>query len=212
MRILVSWLRDFVTVEASIQELADVLTMRGFEVSAIEAAPSTVQSDGDDAVVDLEITTNRPDCLSVFGIAREVSTIYDTKLRLPLIDTTDQPTSTGAGAAMSVTIDDPDLCRRYVAAVADVTPGPSPTWLAVRLDAAGVRPINNIVDITNYVMLEIVTRCTRSIWRRSRNERSESGGRDGSDTRRAGEAARARNAGDCGRRPPSSRRGRHGRR
>ena len=131
-----------------------MLTMRGFEVSAVEAAPPTVQGDGDDAVLDLEITTNRPDCLSVSGIAREVSTIYDTELRLPDPGTTRQHIDAEAGATVSVTIDEPDLCRRYVAAVANVTLGPSPSWLAARLDAAGVRPINNIVDITNYVMLE----------------------------------------------------------
>ena len=81
MRILVSWLRNFVTVDVSIDELAAVLTMRGFEVSAIELVPATVQGNGDDAVLDLEITTNRPDCLSVFWIAREVSTIYGTERR-----------------------------------------------------------------------------------------------------------------------------------
>ncbi len=155
MRILVSWLRDFVAVDTSIDELAAVLTMRGFEVSAIEPAPPTVQGDGDDAVLDLEITTNRPDCLSVVGVAREVSTIYDAELRAPRIDTTNDLTSAGVGSDVSVAIDSPELCPRYVAAVADVTLGPSPTWLAARLDAAGVRPINNIVDITNYVMMEL---------------------------------------------------------
>ena len=154
MRILVSWLRDFVAVDASIHDLAGVLTMRGFEVSAIEPAPATVHGDDDDAVLDLEITTNRPDCLSVFGIAREVSTVYNTELRAPRIATPDQ-TSIGDVPDVSVMIDDPDVCPRYVAAVADVTLGPSPTWLAARLDAAGVRPINNIVDITNYVMMEL---------------------------------------------------------
>ena len=155
MRILVSWLRDFVAVDVSIDELAAVLTMRGFEVSAIEPAPATVQGNGDDAVLDLEITTNRPDCLSVFGIAREVSTIYDTELGTPRVDVMASMASTGGSSDVSVAIDDPDVCPRYVASVADVTLGPSPTWLAARLDAAGVRPINNIVDITNYVMMEL---------------------------------------------------------
>jgi phenylalanyl-tRNA synthetase beta chain len=155
LRILVSWLRDFVAIDVSIDELAAVLTMRGFEVSAIDLAPATVQGDGEDAVLDLEITTNRPDCLSVFGIAREVSTIYGTELRAPRVDETASLTTAGGSSDVSVSIDDPDLCPRYVASVADITLGPSPTWLAARLDAAGVRPINNIVDITNYVMLEL---------------------------------------------------------
>ena len=62
MRILVSWLRDFVSIDVSIRELADALTMRGFEVSATEPAPASIVRDGEDAVLDLEITTNRPDC------------------------------------------------------------------------------------------------------------------------------------------------------
>ena len=154
MRILVSWLREFVTFDASIQELADALTMRGFEVGAIEPPPSAVKGSGEDAVLDLEITTNRPDCLSVLGIAREVSTIYDTALtRPPLAD--DEAPATESDRGVSVTIEDAELCPRYAASVAEVTIGPSPRWLAARLEAAGVRPINNIVDVTNYVMLEL---------------------------------------------------------
>ena len=79
MRILVSWLRELVPVEADVQELADVLTMRGFEVSAVEPASVTERtgtSPVDDTVLDLEITTNRPDCLNVAGVAREIATVY----------------------------------------------------------------------------------------------------------------------------------------
>ena len=161
MRILVSWLRDFVTVDAGVQELADVLTMRGFEVSAIEPPPAAVQGRGDstdkadDAVLDLEITTNRPDCLGVFGVAREISTVYDADLRFPELLSLSAANGDTGQTDVAVVIDDPELCPRYVAAVADVTLGPSPAWLAARLEAAGVRPINNVVDITNYVMLEL---------------------------------------------------------
>ena len=151
MRILVSWLREYVAVEVGIQELASALTMRGFEVSAIEPPPPGVGSTGEDAVLDLEITTNRPDCLGVVGVAREVSTIYDTPLLTP--DGSNDLSASGE-PAVDVTIEDTELCPRYVAAVAKVTVGPSPGWLAARLDAAGIRPINNVVDTTNYVMLE----------------------------------------------------------
>ena len=154
MRILVSWLRELVPVEASVAELADALTRHGFEVSAVDAAPAVPErpAAGADAVLDLEITTNRPDCLSMIGIAREVSTIYGLALtRPPLADAIpgDEP--------LPVTIEDDarDLCPRYAAAAADVTVAASPGWLAARLEAAGVRPINNIVDVTNYVMLEL---------------------------------------------------------
>ena len=135
-----------------VQELAEALTMRGFEVSAIEPPPPGVGGAGEDAVLDLEITTNRPDCLSVFGVAREVSTIYDTPLRPP---DRGNHSNTGSKTAVDVTLEDAGRCPRYAASVAHVTIGPSPSWLGARLDAAGVRPINNVVDATNYVMLEL---------------------------------------------------------
>ena len=158
MKILVSWLREFVPVTVSIDELADALTRHGFEVGAVEPAPAVPgRPPGDaDAVLDLEVTTNRPDCLSVVGIAREVSTIYGLPLTLPAL--ADGNDATGANAdPLPVTIDPEalDLCPRYAASVAQVTIGPSPAWMAARLEAAEVRPINNIVDITNYVLIEM---------------------------------------------------------
>ncbi len=154
MKILVSWLRELVPVEAGIEDLADALTRHGFEVSAVDPAPPVPDrpTAGADAVLDLEITTNRPDCLSMVGMAREVSTIYG----LPLHQPTGADAVTGAGP-LTVTIEDEaeGLCPRYAAAVADVTVGASPGWMAARLEAAGVRPINNVVDVTNYVMIEL---------------------------------------------------------
>ena len=157
MRILLSWLRDFVDVDVSTDELADALTTHGFEVSAVESVSTSVAGDKPDAVLDLEITTNRPDCLNVLGIAREVSTIYDSELRTSEINVSEEPvTNTGDDTLdLDVSIESPDLCLRYAGAVVDVTVGPSPGWLAARLSSAGVRPVNNIVDITNYVMLEM---------------------------------------------------------
>ena len=109
-------------------------------------------------MLDLEITTNRPDCLCVRGVAREASAIYG----LPLLDggaaadAEEHGHGGGAGGIdLPITIESPDLCPRYAAAVDDVTIGPSPAWLAARLAAAGLRPINNVVDATNYVMLEL---------------------------------------------------------
>ncbi len=171
MRIQVSWLRELVTLSigpgdklgsagpagpASIEELASALTMRGFEVSAIEPwPPGSGDTDAPpDAVLDLEITTNRPDCLSVLGIAREVGTIYGADLQMPELAPAEAPQATDP---IAVTIDDTDadLCPRYVGALADVEVGPSPRWLVARLEAADVRPINNVVDVTNFVMLEL---------------------------------------------------------
>jgi phenylalanyl-tRNA synthetase beta chain len=153
MRLLVSWLRDFVDVPASPDEIAATLALRGFEVASIEPLAAG------DAVIDFEVTANRPDCLSVIGFAREVATAYDLPMRAPSA-AAGAPIALAAIAAgesdrLRVTIDDPDLCPRYAAAVADVTIGPSPAWMASRLQAAGIRPINTIVDVTNYVNVEL---------------------------------------------------------
>ena len=108
----------------------------------------------DDHVVEFEITPNRPDCLSVIGLAREVSATYDAPLRLH------EPVVKGGAEGNLVELLDvetpaADLCPRYTARmVRNVKIGPSPKWMRERLRAMGVRPINNIVDITNYVMLE----------------------------------------------------------
>ncbi len=154
MRILVSWLRELVPVEAGVEELADALTRHGFEVSAIDPAPAVPgrPAAAADAVLDLEITTNRPDCLGMIGIAREVATIYARPLSAPALAAV-----VPGREPLPVTIEDDarDLCPRYAAAVADVSVAASPGWLAARLEAAGVRPINNVVDVTNYVMLEL---------------------------------------------------------
>jgi len=153
MRLVVSWLREFVDVKASAGDIAQTLGLRGFEVAAIDQL-----ADGD-AVIDFEVTANRPDCLSVLGLAREVATAFDLPLRLPSASA-DAPVhlatlSNGVSDRLKVTIEDEGLCPRYAAAVAEVRIQPSPAWLTARLTAAGVRPISNIVDITNYVNLEI---------------------------------------------------------
>ena len=157
MRILLSWLRDFVDVDVSTDELADALTTHGFEVSAVESVSTSMAGGKPEAVLDLEITTNRPDCLNVLGIAREVSTIYDSELRATVINVSEELVKNAGDdtSDLDVGIESQDLCLRYTGAIVDVTVGPSPSWLAARLSAAGVRPVNNIVDITNYVMLEM---------------------------------------------------------
>lgn len=157
MRLVVSWLREFVDVKASPEEIASVLALRGFEVVSIEPLG------GGDAVIDLEVTANRPDCLGVLGLAREVSTAYE----LPIAPTTAAGLASvpsGRSERIGVTIEDSDLCPRYAAAVADIADiagvtgrvgTTTPAWMLARLSAAGVRPISPIVDITNYVLIEI---------------------------------------------------------
>ncbi len=107
-----------------------------------------------DHIVEFEITPNRPDCLSVIGLARETAATFDKPLSLhtPEVKGTD---GTSIAELLDVEIEDPELCPRYTARmVRNVKIAPSPLWMRERLRASGVRPINNIVDITNYVMLE----------------------------------------------------------
>ena len=109
----------------------------------------------DDTTVEFEITSNRPDCLSVIGLARETAASFDRKLTLPTPKVKGCGDGDDVNKYLSVGIEAPDLCYRYAAKVVkNVRIAPSPMWLRMRLAAAGVRPINNIVDITNYVMLE----------------------------------------------------------
>lgn len=107
-----------------------------------------------DTVIDFEITSNRPDCFSIIGLARESAATFDKKFSIPEVKVRELG-DTIEGKA-SVKIEAPDLCSRYTARiVTDVKIEPSPAWMRERLKACGVRPINNIVDITNYVMLEM---------------------------------------------------------
>ena len=107
----------------------------------------------DDVIVDFEITPNRPDCLSVIGLAREVSAVFNRPLKY--YNNNDIDKNKIDENIIKVSVEDKDLCRRYmVKVVKNVKIGPSPRFIRERLRSSGVRPINNIVDITNYVMLE----------------------------------------------------------
>ena len=107
---------------------------------------------GPDVVFDLDVTPNRPDALSVAGVARDLAAHY----RLPFAIPDPPPLPTAGPPTATVTVTSPDLCPRFTAAVIEgITVGPSPTWLANRLTRAGMRPINNVVDVSNYVMLEL---------------------------------------------------------
>ncbi len=107
----------------------------------------------DDSIVDFEILANRPDCLSVWGVAREASVVFDTPFTLPNLDVITVPGK--MEDFVKVEVNDSELCPRYVARVVkNVKVGPSPMWLRKALHGAGIRSINNIVDITNYVMVE----------------------------------------------------------
>jgi len=147
MKVAYNWLKEFVDVSASAEEIASRLALSGTNVAGIENGARG-------AVIDAEVTSNRPDCLGVLGIAREVSAIY----RLPLKPLAPKLAESGhkTSDAIAVQIDSPELCGRYTARVVrNVKIQPSPSWLKDRLAAAGTASINNVVDITNYVMLEL---------------------------------------------------------
>ena len=146
MKLPVSWLREFVEVTVEPRRLGEDLTMAGFALEGLEA-------DGKDAVLDLDVTTNRVDAMNVYGLAREVSVIYGLPLR-PL-ETAFTEKGAPAPGVFDVTIEAADLCPRFCGRVLDVRMGPSPAWLRDRLAQVGVRPISNVVDLTNYVMLEM---------------------------------------------------------
>lgn len=106
-----------------------------------------------DTVLDLEVTPNRPDCLSVAGMAREVGAMYRTDVTYPALDLVEDASATPTADLVSVDIVDSSRCRRYTARVIrGVKVGPSPDWLAERVTALGARSINNIVDVTNYIL------------------------------------------------------------
>jgi len=147
MLISYHWLRELTDTKLSPQDLRERLTMVSLAIDAVE-------THGDDSVLDVEVPSNRPDCLSHVGIAREVAVIEKGELRLPSARSVQMD---GKSADLtSVEIKDPGLCPRYAARlIRGVKIGPSPDWLAKRLETIGQRPINNVADVTNYVLHEL---------------------------------------------------------
>jgi phenylalanyl-tRNA synthetase beta chain len=146
VKIVYPWLCELVRLPGDPEAVAHEISLRGFEVAEVEP--------GRLPVIDFEITANRPDCLNHIGLAREASAIWNLPLHRP--DVTAPPSRAAESSeTIDVRLDDPALCPRYCAQVFEVRPGPSPDWLADRLTAAGVRPISSVVDVTNYVMLEM---------------------------------------------------------
>lgn len=147
MRVPLEWLKEFVEIRVKPERLAHLLTMGGIEVESIECL-------GRETVFELGITPNRGDCLSMIGIAREVAAVTGSKLKLPARK---GPRGEGKIASrVKVSIKNKAHCPRYTARLIEgVSIGPSPAWMAARLAACGIRSINNVVDATNYVMLEM---------------------------------------------------------
>ncbi|NWG13226.1 MAG: phenylalanine--tRNA ligase subunit beta [Acidobacteria bacterium] len=147
MKISIDWLKDYIELPEDPERLQSDLTMSGLVVEGVARVCG-------DTVFEIEVTANRPDCLSHIGIAREISAIYQRPVRIP------KPRHPvrlrKERVPYQIEIRDPDLCPRYNGLVLDgVRLGTSPPWMQKRLEACGMRPINNIVDITNYVLLEM---------------------------------------------------------
>jgi phenylalanyl-tRNA synthetase beta chain len=147
MKISYNWLSELVQITLKPQELAERLTMVGLAVESIERH-------GDDHLLDIDLTSNRPDALSHLGVAREAAIICGTALKPQVANITESDEA--AESAASIEIHDAALCPRYAARVVrGVKVGPSPKWLVDRLEAVGQRSVNNIADISNYVMFEM---------------------------------------------------------
>ena len=160
MKVSVNWLREYLDFDMPIEELADRLTMAGLEVEEIarlgrgDFASQGGSGSCDDTVFDVCVTPNRGDWLSMIGVAREAAPLVGSRLKMPepSVDGVDPPSSD----LIKIDIKDPDLCGRYVGVVVrNVEIKDSPDWMKDRLIASGMRPINNVVDVTNYVMLEL---------------------------------------------------------
>lgn len=147
MKVTYNWLKDFVDIKLSPKVLAEKLTMSGLEVTSLEEK-------NNDIVFEIEVTANRPDCLSVLGIAQEVAAITNTKVRVPRLHVRRQAENLRLKSDF-INIKDKKGCVFYRGCLITYAKiGSSPQWLRNRIEAVGIRPVNNIVDITNYCLLE----------------------------------------------------------
>ncbi len=153
MKVSYQWLQEISGVEADLDSLINKLTNIGLKLEDRQPV-------ADDVSLDLEITVNRPDCLSHYGVAREIITAFSLP---PLKQPEIHPVSPiqvrgteGSYDRLKIILDDPDLCARYCGQLlTGVKVGPSPDWMKQRLEVCGIRGINNVVDVTNFVMLEL---------------------------------------------------------
>jgi phenylalanyl-tRNA synthetase beta chain len=152
MKLTFNWLKEFVELKDSPEKLAEALTMAGLEVESL-APLRPADGAGEDWLIEIAVTPNRGDCLGVIGLAREIAALRGGRLKLPAQKSSGvKPKAT---PPVKVEIRSPRSCPRYSASVVEsVRVGAAPDWMRFRLEACGIRSINNIVDVTNYVMLE----------------------------------------------------------
>ena len=144
MRISLDWLKDFIDIDLPLAKLIDKLDMIGLMVEEWEKKDS-------DVILDIETYANRPDTLGHLGVAREIAAVLKLKLKKQKWPLTE--IQKASSELCAVKIYDPDLCPRYCGIVVKgIQVGPSPEWLRKRIEAVGLNPINNVVDVTNYVL------------------------------------------------------------
>jgi phenylalanyl-tRNA synthetase beta chain len=146
MKVSLNWLTDYVDVAMPAAELAELLTAIGLSCEGVIASES-------DIVLDIDVTANRPDCLGHLGVAREIAAATGAEFRMP--DIGELPASGKAGELTAVEVLAPEMCPRYTARIIrGVKIGPSPRWMVERLEAVGMRSVSNVVDVTNFVLME----------------------------------------------------------
>lgn len=146
MGVSINWLKQYVDFDWSPDELAHRLTMAGIAIEGVEQS-------GDDYIMDLDLTPNRGDCLGMINLAREIAALNGNEIRIVPAELKENQER--IEDYIAVELSDPDLCQRYAARlVKNVAIKESPAWMQQALINSGIRPINNVVDITNYVMLE----------------------------------------------------------
>ncbi len=150
MNVLYEWLKEYAPVETTAEQLRKEMPLVGVTIETARPAEN-----GAGTLLEIDVTPNRPDLLSHYGVAREVAARYDAELK-PIGPAPKESASAVSESGAAVEISAPDLCHRYVALVIrNAKVGASPEWLAKRLEACGIASINNIVDVTNYVLLEL---------------------------------------------------------
>ncbi|MBN2064639.1 MAG: phenylalanine--tRNA ligase subunit beta [Sedimentisphaerales bacterium] len=147
MKISLNWLKDYVDFNGSVAELEDIFMRAGMPVEEVKQV-------GDDWMLDVEVTSNRGDCLGHIGLAREVAAATGSELKVPSVEF--KTGTKTADSLVKVVNQSKGQCKRYTARVIEgVKVGPSPDWMQKRLETIGLRSVNNAVDITNYVMMEV---------------------------------------------------------
>jgi phenylalanyl-tRNA synthetase beta chain len=158
MKISFNWLKDYVEIKLKPQALAEKLTMAGLEVTSVENI-------GDDTILETEVTSNRPDWLSFIGVAREVAAITGKRLKLPKkvklvnsvksVSSVNRQNRNNCLNRQNIVIQDKSGCLRYIGTlIKDVEVKESPAWLKNKIESLGLRSVNNVVDITNFCLLE----------------------------------------------------------